>query len=496
MEVSTVIAEATHALEHVDQWVKPETVRWRGLRKLILAPNGMPHTTHTPPPAGQHAHRGYSRLECRPATAQGGRGAWPSLRLCRLRCANAVLTSHPATLPLPLPAPQFIISPWNYPLQLILNPLVAAVAAGNTAVLKPSECSPHCAALVSELVPKYLDASAIQVVQGAVPETTELLKQQADHIVYTGNPMVAKIVMRAAAEHLTPVTLELGGKSPAFITADADLDAAARRIVQGRWANNGQTCVASDYLLVDSSIKASFLGKLKAALLAAYGENPQQSDSYGRIVNTRHWDRIKALIDSAKVGEEGSSAKLVAGGSHDREDLYIAPTIIADPDPACALMQEEIFGPVLPVLGYDRLEDAVAFVNSGDRPLALYVFCKDAAVADKVLAHTTSGSACVNDCLVQNGNPHLPFGGVGTSGMGAYHGKWGFDEFSHCKAVMHHPSYPLLDPAERYAPYNNKNIPMLRLLLELDSIPTWVQVAGAVVATGAAAAIASAVGAL
>ena len=373
---------------------------------------------------------------------------------------------------------------------------MAAVAAGNTAVLKPSECSPHCAALVSELVPKYLDASAIQVVQGAVPETTELLKQQADHIVYTGNPMVAKIVMRAAAEHLTPVTLELGGKSPAFITADADLDAAARRIVQGRWANNGQTCVASDYLLVDSSIKASFLGKLKAALLAAYGENPQQSDSYGRIVNTRHWDRIKALIDSAKVGEEGSSAKLVAGGSHDREDLYIAPTIIADPDPACALMQEEIFGPVLPVLGYDRLEDAVAFVNSGDRPLALYVFCKDAAVADKVLAHTTSGSACVNDCLVQNGNPHLPFGGVGTSGMGAYHGKWGFDEFSHCKAVMHHPSYPLLDPAERYAPYNNKNIPMLRLLLELDSIPTWVQVAGAVVATGAAAAIASAVGAL
>jgi len=391
---------------------------------------------------------------------------------------------------------QFIISPWNYPFQLIFNPLVAAVAAGNTAVLKPSECSPTCSALLGDLVPRYLDTDAVKVVQGAVEETTELLKQRADHIVYTGNSFVAKIVMRAAAEHLTPVTLELGGKSPAIVTADCDLSTTARRIVQGRWANNGQTCVAADYVLVDSTVREAFLTELKAQLLAAYGSDPQASESYGRLVNERHWQRVMGLIDSAQAGKSGSKAKLIAGGSGDRGDLYIAPTVIADPEPSCALMQEEVFGPVLSVLSYDSLQDAVAFVNSGERPLALYIFARDASVAEKVIANTWSGGVCVNDCLVHVGNTSLPFGGVGNSGMGAYHGVWGFQEFSHRKGVMHHPSYPVLDPAERYAPYQDSKIPMLRLLLELEKVPDWAKASLAVAATGVGVAIAYGVGAM
>jgi aldehyde dehydrogenase (NAD+) len=336
-----------------------------------------------------------------------------------------------------------IIAPWNYPVQLCFNPLVAAIAAGNCAVIKPSEMNPQTSRLIAELVPKYLDNDAFVVVEGAVDETTVLLEQQFDHIVYTGNGHVARIVMAAAAKHLTPVTLELGGKSPCIVMADANLDVAAHRIAWGKWSNAGQTCTAPDYVLVQKSVEGALIEKLRAVVKEFYGDKPYQSKDYPRIVNERHVDRLAGLIEDR--------GQVAVGGDYDRAQRYFAPTVLRDVKPDARVMQDEIFGPILPVMSIPNLDAAIDYINDHDKPLALYVFTADKKASERVLAETSSGGACINATLWHCANPNLPFGGVGPSGMGAYHGKWGFDVLSHRKAVCEKPT--MMDPKITYPPY-------------------------------------------
>lgn len=347
-----------------------------------------------------------------------------------------------------------IIAPWNYPLQLTLGPAVGAIAAGNTVLLKPSELAPASSQAIAELVPQYLDERVVAVVEGAVDETSALLAEPFDHILYTGGGEVAKVVMRAAAEHLTPVTLELGGKSPAIVAADADIDVAARRITWGRFANAGQTCIAPDYVLVAAPVEDRFLGAILRSVHDLYGENPKTSPDYGRIVNERHYDRLSALLDA------GGFEAVVTGGIGNRDDRYLAPTVLAGVDPSSAVMQEEIFGPILPVISVPDVDAAVAFVNQRPHPLALYVFTKDKATAGVVIEATKSGAVSVNHALIHAAVPDLPFGGVGASGTGAYHGEPGFDRFSHRRGVLVKPTKP--DPSLMYPPYKRWKERILR----------------------------------
>lgn len=337
-----------------------------------------------------------------------------------------------------------IISPWNYPVQLCFNPLVAAVAAGNTAVIKPSELNPQTSALIAELVPQYLDKEAIVVVEGAVEETTALLEQRWDHILYTGNGTVGRIVMAAAAKHLTPVTLELGGKSPCIVLPDADLKQAAHRIGYGKWSNAGQTCTAPDYILVQKDAEAELIDQLKAVISEFYGSDPKASKDFCRIVAERHVDRLAGLLEG--------DVEVVAGGQVDRDERYVAPTMLRGVTMDSKVMQSEIFGPILPIIAVDDVDQAIDMINDGDKPLALYVFTKDKAVSDKVLASTSSGGVTVNGTLFHCANPNLPFGGVGESGMGSYHGEWGFKALSHRKGVLEKTT--LMDPKIAYPPYS------------------------------------------
>ena len=348
-----------------------------------------------------------------------------------------------------------IISPWNYPLQLILGPLLGALAAGNCALLKPSEVAPATSAAVAKLVPEYLDPACVRVVEGGVRETTALLAERFDHVFYTGNGHVGRIVMEAAAKHLTPVTLELGGKSPVIIDRDVDLDVAARRLVWGKWTNAGQTCVAPDYLLIHESIKPALVEKLKATVAEFFGSDPSKSPDYGRIINARHHRRLVGLLPG--------SGRVVLGGQHDEADRYIAPTILDDVPLDSPIMADEIFGPILPIFGVKSIDEAIAFVNARPKPLALYVFTSTTATADHVLDRTSSGGAVVNHLLIHLGVPNLPFGGVGASGIGAYHGKASFDLFSHKKAVLRKPF--ALDPPFMYPPYDDSKKKWLKRLL-------------------------------
>ena len=369
------------------------------------------------------------------------------------------LTSKPgrATLrPEPL-GTVCIIAPWNYPVQLLFAPLVPALAAGNTAVLKPSEVTPSVSALVEELVPKYFDASAVAVVTGAVDETTALLEQRFDHIFYTGNAKVARVVMRAAAEHLTPVTLELGGKSPAIVAADANIEVTAKRIAWAKFLNAGQTCVAPDYVLVEASVEDQLVAALAAAVTTFYGSDPRQSNDYARIVNERHHDRLMKLLD----GRDYDAT--VIGGTGDRTSRYLAPTILAGVKPDAAVMEDEIFGPILPVLTVGDVDEAIRFVNDRDKPLALYAFSSDDDTLEHVVANTSAGGVTLNHAVLHLAVPDLPFGGVGQSGMGSYHGKSGFDTFSHFKAVLDKPTRP--DPALMYPPYTNLKKKIIRKFL-------------------------------
>lgn len=340
-----------------------------------------------------------------------------------------------------------IIGTWNYPVMLTLSPLIAAISGGNTAVIKPSEVAPATAEVIARRLPEYLDRGAFSVVLGAVPETTALLEQQWDHIFFTGGPAVARIVMTAAAKRLTPVVLELGGKSPAIVHSSADLRVAARRIAHGRWNNAGQTCTAPDYVLVFKDVARPFLEQLKEVVLEFYGDDPQKSPDYGRIVNSHHFDRLTSLL---------ASGTIFFGGQHDHSDRFIAPTVMVNVSPDSPVMQDEIFGPILPVLEVDNVQEVIDFVNARPSPLGLYVFAEDQSVAEKILDATASGDAAVNDCTIQPILHDLPFGGVGNSGMGKYHGDWGFRAYTNARGVLYHSTridlglrYPRYDRSER-----------------------------------------------
>ncbi len=337
-----------------------------------------------------------------------------------------------------------IISPWNYPLNLILAPLVGAIAAGNCAVLKPSELAGATSRLLAEKLPQYIDADCFPVVEGAVPETTSLLEQRFDHICYTGGANVARIVMTAAAKHLTPTTLELGGKSPCIIDDSVNLKVAAKRIAWGKFMNCGQTCVAPDYILVTDKCHDPLVAELKSVIEAFYGADPKSSPDYPRIINEAHFNRVASLIDADKV---------VHGGETDASIKYIAPTLMTNVTPDDAVMQQEIFGPVLPLIRISDMDEAIQFVNDREKPLALYVFAQDKDVVEKVLSRTTAGGVTVNHTILHLSNNALPFGGVGESGMGGYHGKWGFDTFSHLKPVLNKPTWA--DPPITYPPFTN-----------------------------------------
>jgi acyl-CoA reductase-like NAD-dependent aldehyde dehydrogenase len=331
-----------------------------------------------------------------------------------------------------------IISTWNWPVMETLSPLVAAISGGNTAVIKPSNMSPATSEVIAQLVPEYLDTNAFSVVLGGRTETTALLEQKWDHIFFTGSSRVGKIVLTAAAKNLTPVVLELGGKNPAIVHSSANLRVAARRIAQGTWTNSGQVCVSPDYVLAFKDIKEQFLGHLKDAAVEFYDKRQQNLD-YGRIVNAEHYDRIIRLLDSGDI---------YYGGEYDRDSLFIAPTILANVEPDSPIMQEEVFGPILPVLEVNSIEEAVNFVNARPKPLALYVFAEGRTVPERILNSTESGDAVVNDCAIQIWILELPFGGVGNSGMGKYHGEWGFRAYTNARGVIYHSTK--IDPKIRY----------------------------------------------
>ncbi|MGI8796999.1 MAG: aldehyde dehydrogenase family protein [Acidimicrobiia bacterium] len=347
-----------------------------------------------------------------------------------------------------------VIAPWNYPVQLLLSPMVGAIAAGNCVVAKPSEVSMHTSATLARLIPEYLDRECVAVVEGGVPDTQALLAEQFDYIFYTGNGQVGRIVMEAAAKHLTPVTLELGGKSPVIVTADADLDVAARRVAWGKFLNAGQTCIAPDYALVARDIEDAFVERLAKVINDFYGPDPKASPDYARIVNDRHFRRLDALL------ADGTPA---LGGETDAEQRYIAPTVLRNVAPDSAVMAEEIFGPVLPVLPVTDVDEAIEFVNQRDRPLALYVFSGSSDTHDEVLTRTSSGGAGINATVLHVAIPDLPFGGVGASGMGAYHGRAGFETFSHRRGIL--AKSTRVDPAFAYPPYTKRKQRILRRFL-------------------------------
>ncbi|QMU69955.1 aldehyde dehydrogenase family protein [Streptacidiphilus sp. P02-A3a] len=323
-----------------------------------------------------------------------------------------------------------VIAPWNYPVQLLLTPLLGALAAGNAVVAKPSELAPATSAVLARLLPQYLDTQAVAVVEGGIPETTALLAERFDHIFYTGNGTVGRVVLRAAAEHLTPVTLELGGKSPAFVDRDTDLAVVAGRLAAGKFLNAGQTCVAPDYVLTDPETARALEPALARAVESLFGSDPAASGEYGRIVNERHFDRLQGLLGSGRV---------VTGGDSDRATKYIAPTVLGDVAPESPVMQEEIFGPILPIVTVPGLDEAIDYVNQRDKPLALYVFTDADATRERFAAETSSGGLGYGLPLAHLTVSDLPFGGVGESGMGNYHGRYSIETFSHRKAVLEKP---------------------------------------------------------
>ncbi|HEY1920146.1 MAG TPA: aldehyde dehydrogenase family protein [Streptosporangiaceae bacterium] len=342
-----------------------------------------------------------------------------------------------------------IIGPWNYPLYLTLGPLIGALAAGNCAVVKPSEHAPATAALLARLLPRYLDPDAIAVLEGDASISQELLAQDLDHAFFTGGPEIGKKVMQAAAARLIPITLELGGKSPVIVAADADVAVAARRIAWTKLLNSGQTCIAPDYVLAEPGVRDELVRRIEDTVAEFQAGEPAGQ----RIVNLRQLDRIAGLL-------EGAGGTVAMGGGVNREAQTIEPTIVVDPDPAAPLMSEEIFGPVLPVLTAGSIEAAIDFVNARPKPLALYLFTGSRAVREQVLSSTTSGGAVVNHLTMHCLVPQLPFGGVGNSGMGAYHGEWGFQTFSHRKAVLTKPARP--DPSLMYPPYTEAKKKIMR----------------------------------
>lgn len=341
---------------------------------------------------------------------------------------------------------------WNFPWHQSLTPMIGAFAAGNCVLVKPSELCRNSAALIAKLYPQYLDSDAVAVVQGGPDESQALLKNKFDRIIYTGSGTVGKLVMEAAAKHLTPVTLELGGKSPAIVDKSADIKMTARRLVWGKFQCAGQICITADYVFVHKSKKAELVAALKAAIAEGLGNDPQNSPDYARIINERHHDRLTALLSEGTV---------VHGGKHDKSDLYIEPTIVENAPADSKLMSDEIFGPILPIVEWETEEDIYAWLAARDKPLALYIFADDKGFQNRVLDNTTAGNVAINDLMLFVVVPELPFGGVGASGMGSYTGTQGFCTFSHFKPVLKRGKRMDLDA--RYVPYNPKKEKIMRL---------------------------------
>ncbi|CAO3690777.1 unnamed protein product [Rhizopus microsporus] len=397
-EISPVVDECEYMIKHLDQWVKP---------------------THT------------------------------SKRSLFSASTKTYIRKDPKGVAL-------VIGAWNYPVNLLLMPVVGAIAAGNCVVIKPSEVSEHTAKAIATLLPKYLDARAYAVVSGGIPETTTLLEQRFDHIFYTGNGQVGKIIMTAAAKHLTSVTLELGGKSPVFVTSKADLKVTAHRLMWGKYFNVGQTCVAPDYVLVTEDLVEKFIQACRDVLDEFYGQNIQKSNSYGRIINHRQFDRLKGMLDKC------DPKTIVIGGQTDREDLFIAPTLVCPVNPDDPnLMQQEIFGPILPIVPIKDVDEGIQIVNSRDYPLALYIFTSDKKEYNYILDRTNSGGVLVNDILMHLQELSLPFGGIGPSGSGNYHGEKSFLTFTHERSTMVKDYGMESITAIRYPPYNDDKVTIL-----------------------------------
>lgn len=348
-----------------------------------------------------------------------------------------------------------ILGAWNYPIQLTLGPLVAAIAAGNAAVIKPPRTAKNTFQTIARILPQYLDPDAYMVIDDDTANDL-ILNERWDKIFFTGSAEVGRIVMQAAAKHLTPVTLELGGKSPALVDETANLRVAARRIVQGKFFNAGQTCVAPDYILVQENILDKLISELTWALHEFYGDDPRESDEYARIINVKQFDTLIGYL---------SDGDIVIGGQSDREQRYIAPTILKNVSPEAPVMQFEIFGPILPVLPVKDMDHALQFVQQREKPLAFYVFSENRAEVEKILNNSTSGGVCVNETINHLVVPGLPFGGVGNSGMGKYHGEWGFREFSNARAVLDHETS--FDPSLRYPPYGTEKLNRMKKLMEM-----------------------------
>lgn len=338
-----------------------------------------------------------------------------------------------------------VVAPWNYPFHLVFAPLVAAIAAGNCVVVKPSELSPHTSSVVEQVIKEAFLPGHVSVITGAAVVSTALLEERFDHIFFTGSTAVGRLVMQAAAKNLTPVTLELGGKSPCIVDASTNLKVAARRIVWGKFYNAGQTCVAPDYLLIEAGIRDQFLEYAKGAIRDFFGHDPSKSEDYGRIINVRHFERLEQYL---------SGATLITGGQVEKSTRYIAPTLIEAPSEDLPVMQEEIFGPILPVKCWNQPQEAFDVIASRPKPLALYCFSSNDETRDLFMKGLSFGGGCINNTLVHLANPDLPFGGIGDSGIGRYHGRYGFETFSHRKSVVEAAIFP--DIPLKYPPYKGR----------------------------------------
>uniref|UniRef100_A0A8D8IY14 Aldehyde dehydrogenase n=4 Tax=Culex pipiens TaxID=7175 RepID=A0A8D8IY14_CULPI len=352
-----------------------------------------------------------------------------------------------------------VMGAWNYPLQVTLVPVAAAIAAGNCVLIKPSEVAPATSRFIAETIPKYLDQDCYRVVEGGVKETSELLKQKFDYIFYTGSGRVGRIVHQACNENLTPCTLELGGKSPCYIDSTADIAIATKRILWGKFINAGQTCIAPDYVLCSKSVQKQFLEEARSVLKEWYGENAKDSPDLCRIINQQHFQRLSSMIKGANVA---------IGGDMDASEKYMAPTVLIDVKACDPVMQDEIFGPILPILTVESPQEAINFINARDKPLAMYIFSKNEAARDALIANTSCGGICVNDTLGHFAVESLPFGGVGPSGMAAYHGKYGFDSFTHKKSCLMKDFNALGEKlaSSRYPPYSDSKLSFLSTLLK------------------------------
>ncbi|MDO5010509.1 MAG: aldehyde dehydrogenase [Intestinibacter bartlettii] len=348
-----------------------------------------------------------------------------------------------------------IMSPWNYPFLLCIEPLIGAIAAGNCAVLKVAEDSPHTSQIITEMISETFPEEYIAVVNGDKEVATELLNQKLDYIFFTGGPTVGKIVMEKAAKNLIPVTLELGGKSPCIVEESADLKVAAKRIVFGKYLNSGQTCVAPDYLLLQNSVKEEFEEYIKEYITLFYTNDPLRNEDYTNIINERHFNRLVNLIKGEKI---------IHGGDIDRETLKIEPTVLDKITLDSPIMQEEIFGPILPIISFDSIEEVKDIILKKEKPLALYLFTKNKKVEKDILRNISFGSGCINDTIIQLATSRMPFGGVGNSGMGAYHGKYSFDTFTHEKSIV--KKYNWIDLPIRYMPYNDFKMKLLKIFLK------------------------------